>query len=344
MRVLFSVDPQIPVPPPLYGGIERVVDGLIGELRARGHEVGLVAHAASSCRVDALFPWPSETAASGVREHLRHARALTTAVGEFSPDIVHSFSRLAYLAPLLLKRQPALMSYQRQTGGRKLALMAALGGRNFVFTACSEHIAKMGRAAGGRWTAIPNFADAKFYHLVPEVPDDSPLVFLSRIEPEKGAQLAIAAAKRSSRRLIIAGNKVDTPSGRDYWASEIEPHLEPGSIEYVGAVNDEQKRQLLGSAAAMIVPVQWDEPFGIVFAESLACGTPVISCPRGALPEIVRDGVDGFLVRNVEEAVSAIGALGEISRRGCRARCEEKFSLRVVTDSYVETYRRVCCV
>jgi len=340
VKILFSVDPEIPVPPVLYGGIERIVDGLIRELRRRGHEVALVAHPESSCPVESLFAWPTSRS-GGAMNCLQNTSALLKAVGNFAPDVVHSFSRLGYLLPLLLRRQPAVMSYQRQTGGRKLAVMAALGGRTFAFTACSDHIAAMGRGAGGRWTAIPNFADTSFYHLVPQVPEDAPLVFLSRIEPIKGAHLAIEAARRSGKRLIIAGNKVDTPAGRHYWATEIEPHLHSGSIDYVGAVNDEQKRQLLGSAVAMIVPVQWDEPFGIVFAEALACGTPVISSPRGALPEIIREGIEGFLVRNVEEAVSAIGALGKIPRRACRARCEEKFSLRVVTDSYVEVYHRV---
>lgn len=340
MRILFSVDPEIPVPPVLYGGIERIVDGLIGELRRRGHEVALVAHPESSCPVESLFAWPTSRS-GGAMNCLQNTSALLKAVGNFAPDVVHSFSRLGYLLPLLLRRQPTVMSYQRQTGGRKLAVMAALGGRTFAFTACSDHIAAMGRGAGGRWTAIPNFADTSFYHLVPQVPDDAPLVFLSRIEPIKGAHLAIEAARRSGKRLIIAGNKVDTPAGRNYWSKEVEPHLQAGSVEYIGAVNDVQKRELLGSALAMIVPVQWDEPFGIVFAEALACGTPVISCPRGALPEIVRPGKEGYLVKDVEEAVAAIGDLGRIARSDCRARCEEKFSLPVVADAYLQAYRLV---
>lgn len=340
MKVLFSADPGLPVPPKLYGGIERVVDGVIGELRRRGHRVALVANAGSTCEVEELFPWTVEEP-RGFDENRRNALVMDRAVRKFRPDVVHSFSRLAYLLPVLARRRPALMSYQRPTGGRKLAWMAALGGRRFAFTGCSEHIARMGRAGGGRWTAIPNFADTAFYRFVPQVSPDAPLVFLSRIESSKGTHLAIKAARRAGWRLLIAGNKVDTPAGRAYWAKEVEPHLQAGSVEYVGAVNDEQKRELLGAAAAMIVPVQWDEPFGIVFAEALACGTPVISCARGALPEIVRPGKEGYLVKDVEEAAAAIGALGAISRRDCRARCEEKFSLQVVADSYEALYREV---
>jgi len=299
-----------------------------------------VADPASTCEVEELYAWPKGQP-GGPLGGIRNALYLDQAARAFRADVVHSFSRLGYLTPVLARRQPALMSYQRQTGGRKLAWMAALGGDRFVYTACSEHIAGMGRAAGGRWKAIPNFADTEFYRFAPQVRKDAPLVFLSRVEREKGAHLAIAAAQKSGRRLIIAGNKVDTPAGRDYWTKEIAPHLRNGSMDYIGPVNDVQKRELLGSASAMIVPVQWDEPFGIVFAEALACGTPVISCPRGALPEIVRPGKEGYLVNTVEEAVAAIGAIGQISRRDCRARCEDKFSLGVVTHSYEALYCEV---
>ena len=109
-------------------------------------------------------------------------------------------------------------------------------------------------------------------------------------------------------------------------------------IEYIGPVNDTQKNDLLGSAAAMIVPIEWEEPFGIVFAEALACGTPVISCPLGALPEIVRPGIDGYLVNNVEEACTAIQNLPQIDRRNCRQRAEDCFSASVIVEKYEQLY------
>ena len=188
---------------------------------------------------------------------------------------------------------------------------------------------------------VPNFSDTGFYRFVAEVPPDAPLVFLSRIERIKGAHTAIEIAQRAGRRLIFAGNRVETGEGLEYWRSEIEPRLAPGRVEYVGAVNDDQKNELLGRAAAMLVPIEWDEPFGIVFAESLACGTPVISCPRGALPEIVVPGEHGFLVRSVAEGVEAVAAIPSISRAACRARCEELYSRRVVVTQYEELYRKL---
>ena len=233
------------------------------------------------------------------------------------------------------------MSYQRHTGGGKLKVMATLGGRRFAYTACSEYIAQMGRKQGGNWAVIPNFVDTDFYDFVPSVKTDAPLVFLSRLESIKGTHTAIKVALGARRRLIIAGNRVDSEKGRAYWNSEVQPYLRPGIIDYVGAVNDAQKNELLGNAAAMLVPVEWEEPFGIVFVEALACGTPVIATPVGALPEIVENGRHGFLVNSVAEGVTAVMKLDNISRAECRARAESMFSRRVVGNRYESLYRRV---
>ena len=328
------------MPPRLYGGIERIVDGIATELRLRKHRVGLIAHPESTCAVDSFFPWPSDPA-NPHGNTLRHARALSRAVNTFQPDVVHSFSRLGFLLPLLRRRIGKVMSYQRHTGGAKLAVMAALGGRRFRYTGCSEYIAAMGRRAGGEWHAIPNFVDTSFYRFTPAVPADAPLVFLSRVERIKGAHTAVAIARAARRRLIIAGNQPDTDEGRTYWRTEIQPALQPGVVDYVGPVNDDQKNQLLGGAAAMLVPIEWDEPFGIVFAEALACGTPVISCPRGALPEIVVPGEHGFLIRTVEEGVKAVQGIGGIARAACRTRAESRFSRAAVVSQYESLYREV---
>jgi glycosyltransferase involved in cell wall biosynthesis len=176
------------------------------------------------------------------------------------------------------------------------------------------------------------------YTFQPTVAPDAPLVFLSRVEQIKGAHNAIAAARLTKRRLLIAGNHGTTGEAGRYWQEEIVPHLGKDGIEYVGSVNDEQKNALLGQAAAMIVPIEWEEPFGIVFAEALACGTPVISCPRGALPEIVRPGIDGYLVNNIEQTCTAIQNLPQINRRNCRQRAEDCFSASVIVDKYEQLY------
>jgi glycosyltransferase involved in cell wall biosynthesis len=340
MRVLLTADPELPVPPITYGGIERIVADLVRGLRRRGHVVGLAANAESSVDADRLFAWPGKTS-RGAWPTLKNGLALRRAAAEFRPDVLHSFSRLWYLLPLLPTGLPKVMSYQRQPNRRTTRHARQLARRTLTFTGCSEHICVAGRRAGGHWQAIPNFVDPARYTFHAAVPADAPLVFLSRVEPIKGAGVAIDVARRVGRRLVIAGNHGDDGEIGRYWREQIAPHIGHDGIEYVGPVDDRQKNELLGSAAAMLVPVQWDEPFGIVFAEALACGTPVISCPRGALPEIVRDGQEGFLAETVEGLVAAVGRLATVNRAACRERVEKEFSADEAVRRYEELYESI---
>jgi glycosyltransferase involved in cell wall biosynthesis len=338
MRILLSVDPEIPVPPTQYGGIERIVDGLITELRAQGHHIGLIAHPESTCPVDWQAAWPA-LHSQGAANTLRNMFALQGAVATFKPDVLHSFSRIAYMGRHLLSSLPKLMSYQRDPSTRTTGLASKLAGNSLAFTGCSGYIANLGRRASNNWHVVPNFAPVHHYDFSPSVAADAPLVFLSRLEASKGCHVAIEIAKRAGRRLIIAGNRVEHGSAVGYFAREIEPHVGKDGIEYVGAVNDVQKNQLLGQAAAMVVPIQWDEPFGIVFAESLACGTPVIATPRGAVPEIIEHARHGFHINDVEEGVAAVAKLPAIDRAKCREQALTRFAPGVVAREYVKIYQ-----
>ncbi|BAZ03602.1 glycosyltransferase [Calothrix sp. NIES-3974] len=338
MRLLITADPELPVPPKLYGGIERIVDLLVTGLKSRGHNVALVAHSESTSLADQLFPWVGKRSQDKL-DAFANTITLTKAVQQWKPDIVHSFSRILYLLPILGSRLPKVMSFQRYPSKRSTNWATKLAQGSLTFTGCSNYICNIGRASGGTWHPIQNCVQLEKYTFVPEVPKDSPLVFLSRVEKIKGAHTAIAVARKAGRRLLIAGNQVNSDEGKAYWQEEIAPYLGKDGIEYVGSVNDTQKNELLGKAAAMIVPIEWDEPFGIVFAEALACGTPIISCPRGALPEIVRHGVDGYLVNNAEEAVAAINQLSNIDRKNCRQRAEENFSASVIVEQYEQLYK-----
>jgi len=341
MRLLFTADPEIEVPPRLYGGIERIVDVLVRRLKAQGHRVGLVARTGSACPADTFYPWPGKSSLSGI-DTLANAWRLWQAKREFRPDLVHSFSRIAYLAPHLRGRVPLVMSFQREPTLRTVGLAAKLSAPGVLtFTGCSEYIARQGRKSGGEWLGIPNFADTERLHFSPVVPADAPLVFLSRVEEIKGAHWAIDIARRTGQRLVIAGNHSDSGPEGTYWKTRIQPELGRNGIEYVGPVDDTQKDKLLGAAKAMVVPIRWNEPFGIVFAESLACGTPVISCPTGALPEIVRPGIEGFLIESVEEGCAAVARLGSIDRAACRRRAVEHFSAESVVARYVDLYTRL---
>lgn len=340
MRILLTADPEIPVPPSGYGGIERIVDALVRAYRAAGHAVALVAHRDSTCEAEARFGWPGESSQNAL-DTLRNTRALGAAVSGFRPEVVHSFSRLAYLLPQLPRRLPKVMSYQRHTGGAQIRIAAGLAGDSLRFTALSDFIRRMGEPSGGRWRTIPNFVDLAQFPFSPAAAPDAPLVFLSRVESIKGPDLAIAIARASGRRLVIAGNRAESGPEREFFDRGVAPHLGRDGIEWIGEVDDAQKRELLGRAAALLVPIRWDEPFGIVFAEAFAAGTPAITCARGALPEIVEPGRTGFFIRDVEEGAAAVRRIGELDRAACRRAAETRFSRDVCAAQYLALYREL---
>lgn len=335
MMIAITADPMLPVPPKQYGGIERIIDMVVRGLVARGHEVVLVAHADSDvpCRVIAYGAERPGHPLDVVRNTLTVGRLL----GE-RPDVVHSFGRLAYLTPLLGAKVPKIMSYQREPSLGRVRRAVRLSRRGtLTFTGCSEYIAGKIRPLAPA-AAIPNGVPLGRYTATDRVPADAPLVFLGRLERTKGAHTAIEVARRAGRTLVLAGNVVEAGESREYFDREIAPHIDGRDVRYVGPVNDEQKNVLLGGAAAFLMPIEWDEPFGIVMAEALACGTPVIGFGRGAVPEVVTHGETGFLCATVDEMVAAVSALDRIDRRACRARCESHFSDRVIVDAYERLY------
>lgn len=334
LRIALTADPELPVPPRLYGGIERVVDMLARGLAARGHEVTLFAHP-DSASAGKLVPWPGAASRSRI-DTLRNAAALTAAVlgGRF--DVVHSFSRIAYLTPLLAFPIPKLMTYQREISPRTTALGHRLSRGSLEFSAISDWMMR-DVAHIGRWHMAPNGVPLSTYDFAPAVAADAPLVFLGRIEEIKGPHLAIEIARRSGARLIIAGNIPD--AHRAWYEAHVAPHIDGVQITYVGPVDDVQKNALLGQARAFLMPILWEEPFGIVMAEAMACGTPVIGTPRGAVPEVVVDGVTGFVRPDVEGMAEAVGRLGELDRAASRARVEQLYSDDAVTEAYLAIYR-----
>lgn len=336
LRIAITVDPEIPVPPKLYGGIERVVDMLVCGLIERGHDVTLFAHPDSATGAR-LNPYPAlrSRAKFDLIKNLSYVSSRLLS-GDF--DLVHSFARLAYLLPVLPKGIPKLMSYQRGITPRSVEWGEKLSHGTLHFSGCSKHQI---RAYAGRenWHVVYNGVPANAYQLQESVAADAPLVFLGRLEQIKGPQVAIDVAKRAGRKLVLVGNIPDASEHKKFFEEEIKPHLGNGSISYFGPANDRQKNEILRSAAALLFPIQWDEPFGIVMAEALACGTPVIAFARGSAPEVVEHGVNGFLSDSVEEMVDNVEQLGVIDRRRARQSMEAKFSDSAIVNEYVTLYR-----
>lgn len=333
MKIAITADPVIPVPPIFYGGIERIIDLLINELTNQGHDITLFAHKDStvSCR---LIPYPEK------QESFRNALIINKHLLSEKFDIIHSFGRLAYLLPQMLRRTPILMSYQREPTIRQIkkAVKISLKG-TLSFTGCSNYIAHQISPFAPAYTVYNGVDTNKYvpqYH--PE--ENAPLVFLGRIEPIKGPHTAIEVALATGRDLILAGNLPENHI--DYFDTQIRPFLND-QISYIGPINDEHKNELLGKARALLMPIHWDEPFGIVMIEAMACGTPVLALKRGAVPEVITGGVNGFLAETAEQLINKVPLLSGIDRKKVRMTVETRFSSKTITAEYIKIYKKIIC-
>jgi glycosyltransferase involved in cell wall biosynthesis len=334
LRIALTADPELPVPPVHYGGIERMIAMLARGLVSRGHQVTLFAHS-HSATAGSLIPWPGLSSRSPT-DTMRNAAILARRLCAEHFDVVHSFSRIAYLTPILPLPISKLMTYQRKISPRSIRLGNSLSRGTLWFSAISRWMMRDVEGIG-TWRLVFNGVPLATYEYRPDPGSDAPLVFLGRIEEIKGPHLAIEIAKRAGTPLVIAGN---IPlEHRGWFDRNILPHLDGERVSYVGSVNDEQKNRIFGRARALLMPILWDEPFGIVMAEAMACGTPVLGLARGAVPEVVDDGVTGFLSGDLEGLVRAVARLGEIDRAACRARVERFFSDTAVVEAYLAVYR-----
>jgi glycosyltransferase involved in cell wall biosynthesis len=282
-------------------------------------------------------PWTGLKSQKGT-DVIRNAFTLSRLVFSGNFDVIHSFSRLAYMTAVMPMRIPKVMSYQREPSLSQVGKAVKLSRKGSIaFTGCSHYIAdQISTIANAH--AIYNFVPMDRYTFIPAVDADAPLAFLGRIEDIKGTGIAVEVARRTNRRLVIAGN---IPTGKeDYFEKEVKPYLND-RITYVGPVNDQQKNALLGEAAALLMPVQWNEPFGIVMAEAMACGTPVLGFPFGSIPEVVEEGVNGFVCKDKEEMVRRVGNIASIDRQAVRRVTEARFSNTKVTNDYLDLFKNL---
>ena len=255
-------------------------------------------------------------------------------------DLIHNFGRLAYLVPILNHPVKKIMSYQREISTRNIKWINKLPNKNIVFTGCSQNLVSRG-AVAGKWKAIYNAAEFTFYKLQDNWSCDAPLIFLGRIEKIKGCHTAIEVAKATNNKLIIAGNISKLPEEIDYYEEEIKPKIDGKQIMFVGEVNDVQKNEWLGKAKALLMPIEWNEPFGIVMIEAMACGTPVLGFNRGAIPEVIDHGVNGFISENKEEMMKHVQQCETIDRSVVRRIAEERFSDEKIGSEYLSLHSSV---
>ncbi len=324
------------IPPKGYGGIERTISHVTEELVRRGHEVTLFATADShsSARLVPCAPMPvqADNLDQWVAFHLLMLERVYQNPQEF--DVIHC--HLEYFAGPLARRHPTPTVIDLHNPIRADDEVIWREYADIPVIADSE--AHRAPAPWMNWQGVVYPGLPADRYLLQERPAGY-LAFLGRLSPEKGLPAAVRIAEQAGLPLKVAGNR---PMFYDeYFTSQIEPLLAHPLVEYIGEVNDQQKQALLGGADALLFPIEWDEPFGLVMIEALACGTPVIATPRGAVAEVVRDGENGFVIDSVEAAVAAVARLPELSRQRCREIFEERFTVGRMVDQYVAIYERL---
>lgn len=338
LRILVIADSKISVPPTGYGGAERVFAHLCEGFARRGHEVTLMA-AEGSRNYGRLitYPWAGQhnVAWRGyckLNFLLRSARELIS-----RHDVIIAGCRTSYLSPFLFAGLPLLYRFGNPIDPNDVDRLINTTKGPLSLVAVSNH--QRAELPPGPWHTIYNGADVSRIACSNRAAGNY-LAFIGRMTANKGADIAIRVAKRAGLPLKIAGNISDERGGRAFFEREIRPRL-GGNIEWIGEIGDEQKFEFLAAADALLAPIQWDEPCANVIMESLACGTPVITTRRGCMPELIRDGVTGFLACNEDEMAHAVARISEIPRQLCRKEAEKRFSTDEMVEGYLDVAREL---
>jgi glycosyltransferase involved in cell wall biosynthesis len=331
------------VPPRTYGGTELIVHLITEELVARGHEVTLFASGDSltSATLRSVTDAPmrygvADETGLGHAEYLQlaNAQAAFRAAAEGSFDLVHNHAGIEGLVLAADSRTPVISTMHNPFAPQTQPIWDAYP--------WFHHAVSIASAATfptrGALPPIHHGIDVGSFAFEPS-PTNGYLLFLGRFSKGKGADRAVEAARRAGRRLILAG-KIDVADA-DHVRATIEPLFDDRQIRYIGEVDGAVKRDLLAGADALLFPIEWDEPFGLVMVEALSSGTPVIGFRRASVPEVVEDGRTGFVVDDLDGMVEAIARIDAIDRRACRLAAESRFTVRRMVDEVEAMYRSV---
>ncbi|MFL6790096.1 MAG: glycosyltransferase family 4 protein [Bradyrhizobium sp.] len=323
------------IPPKLYGGTERVVAWLVDELVKLGHDVTLFASGDSVTRANLDAVWPRALRLGRPRSDPMAAQAslleaVARRVTEF--DVIHAHIDWLHLPLLSRLGVPFVTTTHGRLDWPGLPDVA----RRFpdaAYVSISNNQRRALDAAKWIGTVYHGLPGDMFR---PSFADGTYLAFLGRLSAEKGPEVAIRIARAAGMPLHIAAK---VPRGeRSYFKERLESQIDGNHVRLTGEVNDRTKEKFLAGAAALLFPIDWPEPFGLVMIEAMACGTPVIAFRSGSVPEVVDDGITGFVVEDETEAVEAIGRLGELDRRRVRSHFEQRFTSERMAKEYLRNY------
>lgn len=335
LRIAMVAPPWYAIPPSGYGGIEVVVADLVDALVERGHEVVLLGSGEHDTQADSFLTVfeepPSELLGDPVVE-LAAAATVARLLADLEVDLVHDHS---LAGPLLARGRavPTVVTTHGPVTGHEGELYAALGD---TVGLVSISLSQRESNPDLNWLGtVHNAVD------VPSFPfredKDDFVLWLGRFSADKAAGLAIDVARRAGVRIVLAG-KLNEASEQEYFDAEVKDRLGPGA-EYVGEADADLKRELLSTARALLFPIQWEEPFGMVMVEAMACGTPVVATRRGSVPEVVEDGVTGIVVDDEADLVEALDRARSLRPADCRAWVEQQFSPAAMAEGYERMYR-----
>ena len=337
LRIAVLAPPWFAVPPTGYGGIELVVSLLADGLAEAGHDVTLFASGDSLTRgkLAAVFPTAPSELIGRTQPDLRHSLACYERADEF--DVINDHTGMLGAALGGLVDTPVLHTVHGPLDIREAqevyGSIAKVAPRVGLISISENQRKPMPDLP---WAAtIPNAIDLSIYPCKPHTGEY--LLFLGRMSPDKGAHRAIAVAMGLGVPLKIAGKRREVKE-RQYFAEFVEPHVGHG-VEYLGEVTHGEKVELLQDARATLFPIEWEEPFGLVMIESMACGTPVIATRHGAVPEVIEDGRSGIIVDNYRRMGDALEAADALDPIECRRYVEERFAPERMVDDYVAAYR-----
>jgi glycosyltransferase involved in cell wall biosynthesis len=337
MRIALIAPPWYAVPPSGYGGIEWVVALLADGLTDRGHDVTLFAPPGSRTRARLVSPLGERPPPDSIGNPWYEASHAMSAYEESERfDILHDHTGPVGVSIGALIESPIVHTLHGPFTPQTLMLYSRIA-RHLWFVAISESQRSMG-PPDLRWAGVVHNGIPVDNYPYREDKEDF-LFFLGRADQEKAPHLAVEAARRAGRRLVMC---VTTKNEREqrYWAEQVEPLLSD-EVEVHGECDQRQKADLLARAWALLFPIQWPEPFGLVMTEAMVCGTPVVAWRNGSVPEVVEDGVTGFVVESLDEMVRAIDRVGDLDGRTLRAHVQERFSAEAMVAGYERAYARV---